>query len=80
MKNEKQNVGNAKKVLCDGYKGKLATLKEDFLPESEHWETGYWHLKKGCQVYIKGNESNGTCYIEYLDAVFTIDSNQLNIE
>jgi len=74
-----QNGNFAKPVLCDVFKGKLATLKEDFLPESEHWENGYWHLKKGTQVYIQGNESDGTCYIEYIEAVFTIDYSQLNI-
>ena len=72
-------VMTANPLLCDVFKGKLATLKEDFLPESEHWETGYWHLKKGQQVYIRGNESDGTCYIEYIEAVFEIDYGQLNI-
>ena len=76
---KKETANGTKPVLCDVFKGKIATLKEDFLPESEHWETGYWHLKKGTQVYIQGNESDGTCYIEYIEAVFSIDYRQLNI-
>ena len=59
MSNEAINGNFAKPMLCDVFKGKLATLKEDFLPESEFWKTGYWHLKKGQQVYIQGNESDG---------------------
>lgn len=76
LKNE--TVNGTKPVLCDVFKGKLATLKEDFLPEGD-WETGYWHLKKGQRVYIQGNESDGTCYIEYIEAVFEIDYRKLNI-
>ena len=79
IENKHLASNDAKPMLCDVFKGKLATLKEDFLPESEFWETGYWHLKKGQQVYIQGNESDGTCYIEYIDAVFAIDYRQLNI-
>ena len=75
---KKETANGTKPVLCDVFKGKIATLKEDFLPESEHWETGYWHLKKGTQVYIQGNESDGTCYIEYIESVFSIDYRQLN--
>lgn len=77
--NKDLTSNDAKPVLCDVFKGKLATLKEDFLPESEYWETGYWHLKKGTQVYIQGNESDGTCYIEYIEAVFSINYGHLNI-
>ena len=77
--NETKTDNDANNVLHDVFKGKLATLKDDFLPENEHWETGYWHLKKGTQVYIQNNESDGTCYIEYIEAVFTIDYHLLNI-
>jgi len=69
----------SKPLLCDVLKGKFATLKDDFIPESEFWEVGYWHLKKGTKVLITGNESDGTCHIEYIEAGFSIDYERLNI-
>lgn len=70
MKNKlfNENENNANHLLCDYFKGKYAILKEDFIPEGD-WEDGYWHIKKGTKVFIKGNESDGTCYIEYIEAV-----------
>ena len=79
MNELEQNNQNAaaKPVLCDFFKGKLATLKEDFLTDDE---SSYDVLiKKDSKVYIKGNERNGTCYVEYLDFGFSIDAVRLNI-
>ncbi len=73
----KANIADDR-VLCDVLKGKHATLKEDFIPEG-NWDKGYWHIKKGTKVFIQGNESDGTCYIEYIEAVFMIDYRLLNI-
>ena len=67
----------ANAMLCDVFKGKLATLKNDFLTDDES-SCGVL-IKKDSQVYIKGNESNGTCYVEYLDFGFSIEAVCLNI-
>ena len=62
-------------------KGQFVTLKEDFLPEDEHWEPGYWHLKKGTKVKILGlPEKDDTILIGYIEASFYIDINLLNIK
>jgi len=78
MTNQKQD----EKIACGALKGKTARLKNDFIPECEygHFETGYWHLKKGTCVYIQDNESDGTCYIEYIEAVFKIQYSELEVE
>ncbi len=58
-------------------KGKIATLKEDFYTDDE-CSCGVL-IKKGSKVYIKGNENDGTCYVEYLDFGFSISATNLNI-
>jgi hypothetical protein len=64
-------------LLCDVYKGRLATLKDDFYTDDE---CSYGVLiKKDSKVYIKGNEVDGTCYVECLDFGFSIDAACLNI-
>lgn len=68
---------DAKPVLCDFFKGKLAKLKEDFLTDDEC--SCDVLIKKGSKVYIKGNECDGTCCVEYLDFGFSIDAVRLNI-
>ena len=66
-----------KPVLCDVLKGKLATLKEDFSTDDE-CSFGIL-IKKESRVYIKGNEVDETCYVEYLDFGFSINAACLNI-
>lgn len=63
-------------MTVDFFKGKIATLKEDFFTDDES-SCGIL-IKKGSKVYIKGNESDGTCYVEYLDFGFSIDAVLLN--
>lgn len=77
MSNEAQNGNFAKPMLCDVLKGKLATLKEDFLTDDA--SSCDVLIKKDSKVYIKGNESDGICYVEYLDFGFSIDAVRLNI-
>lgn len=77
MSIENENSSFAKPMLCDVLKGKLATLKEDFLTDDE--SSCDVLIKKDSKVYIKGNESDGTCYVEYLDFGFSIDAVHLNI-
>lgn len=64
-------------MLCDVLKGNLAILKEDFTTDDECSFGAL--IKKGSKVYIKGNEADGTCYVEYLDFGFSIDAACLNI-
>jgi hypothetical protein len=68
---------NIKPVLCNVFKGNLATLKEDYLTD-DAISCGVL-IKKGSKVCIKGNESDGTCYVEYLDFGFSINADCLNI-
>ena len=72
-----ETANGTKPVLCDVFKGKLATLKEDFLTDDES-SCGVL-IKKDSKVFIKGNESDGTCYVEYLDFGFSVDAVRLNI-
>jgi hypothetical protein len=58
-------------------KGKLATLKDDYLTDDEN--TCGVLIKKGSNVFIKGNESDNTCYVEHLDFGFSINADCLNI-
>lgn len=76
----RETLNQERPVLSNEFKGKYATLKEDFEPEGECWDPGYWHLKKGTRVYIKENESSGACLIEYIEASFFIDYKLINIE
>ena len=75
MKTAEGNFANT--LLVDVFKGKLATLKNDFLTDDES-SCGVL-IKKDSQVYIEGNNSNGTCYVEYLDFGFSIEAARLNI-
>lgn len=75
--NKERKPPFANAMLCDVFKGKLATLKEDFLTDDES-SCGVL-IKKDSKVSIKGNENDGTCYVEYLDFGFSIDSVRLNI-
>ena len=64
-------------ISLDVFKGKQAILKNDFFTDDE---SSYNILiKKGTKVYIKGNESDGTCYVEYLDYGFSINVINLSI-
>lgn len=67
----------SKPLLCDVFKGKTAILKEDFY--TDDYSSCDVLIKKETIVFIKGNESNGTCYVEYDDFGFSIDFNLLNI-
>ena len=54
-----------------------ATLTHDFLTDDE-FSFGVL-IKKGSEVLIKGSESNGTCYVEYIGFGFSVNSCLLNV-
>lgn len=58
-------------------KGKRATVTDDYYTDDE-CSFGVL-IKKGSLVYIKETESDGTCYVNYLGFVFSIDRKHLNI-
>lgn len=68
---------NCNQLKCDAHKGKFAALKEDFLTDDE-FSFGVL-IKKNAKVFIQGNESDGTCYAEYLDFGFSINVSRLDI-
>jgi len=60
--------------------GKIAFLKNEFIPESINFETGTWVLKKGQPVLVKQIESDNMCLIEYIEATFWIHINELSCQ
>ena len=72
-----QDGNSSKPLLCDVFKGKTAILKEDFY--TDDYSSCDVLIKKDTIVIIKGNEPDGTCYVEYDDFGFSIDFNLLNI-
>lgn len=67
----------SKPLLRDVFKGKTAILKEDFY--TDDYSSCDVLIKKDTIVIIKGNEPDGTCYVEDDDFGFSIDFNLLNI-
>lgn len=76
--NQEEINAKARVLVTDCLKGKLATLKEDFYTDDE-CSCGVL-IKKDSNVYIRGNESNGTCYAVQSDFGFSIDIKYLNFE
>ena len=75
--NTAESGNKSKPLLCDVFKGKTAILKEDFY--TDDYSSCDVLIKKGTKVFIKGNESDGTCYVEYNGFGFSIKFNLLNI-
>ena len=73
--NEAENGNKSKPLLCDVFKGKTAILKEDFY--TDDYSSCDVLIKKNTKVFIKGNESDGTCYVEDDDFGFSVDFNLL---
>lgn len=65
------------KIKPDVYKDKTATLIQDFYTDDPSSFGAL--IKSGTRVFIKGNESDGTCFAEYLDFGFSIDVRHLNV-
>lgn len=53
--------------------GQSVEVKEDILPESEFWETGYWVIPKGHKCVVLDVIEAGWCLIEYIDATFYVN-------
>ena len=57
--------------------GQSVEVKNDILPESEFWVTGYWVIPKGYKCVVLDVLEGGECLIEYIEATFYVDSDFL---